>query len=174
MIVSVGTRRAAVGGDEPTASFGASRVLREATAVEPGEAPGNPARCVVEILRRGGGLMPRALLGGVYTPGGENELVIEVGSSGSSLAGAPTCVSQLWRPLVPGLPDEFALPSVDGLLRSALPPGLVVLDRAAFDPVESSPLAFELVAELLAIVLGAMSTGQDIEKVTRAAIEAWP
>jgi hypothetical protein len=50
----------------------------------------------------------------------------------------------------------------------------VVLDRAAFDPVESSPLAFELAAELLAIVLGAMSTGQDIEKVTRAAIEAWP
>lgn len=118
--------------------------------------------------------MPRALLGGVYAPGGENELVIEVGTSGPSFAGAPTCASQLWRPLVPGLPEEFALPSVNGLLRIALPPGRVVLDRAAFDPVESSPLAFELAAELLALVLGAMSTGQDIENVTRSAIEAWP
>ena len=94
-------------------------------------------RCVVGILRHGGGLVPGALLGGYYTPGGAEEVVVEVGASGSALAGAPTCASALARPLVPGLPIEFARSVEAGLLRSALPPGIVVVDRGAFDPVES-------------------------------------
>ena len=174
MIISVGTRRAAVLGDEPTATFDRSQTLRASVPGVPSEMPLQAVRCVVEILRHGGGLMPRALLGGYYTPGRADELVIEVGVSGSVAAGTPTCASALARPLVPGLPIEFARSVEAGLLRSALPPGIVVVDRAAFDPVESSPLAFELAAELLAVALGAMSAGRVVEDAARAAVEAWP
>lgn len=118
--------------------------------------------------------MPRALLGAAYTPGGGGELLIEAQTSGVSTSGNPSCRSQLSRALVPGLPDEFARSVVDGLVRRALPGGRITVDRAAFDPVESSPLAFELAAELLATVLYAASMELDVEKAALAAIEAWP
>ncbi|MBD8060142.1 hypothetical protein IC607_14320 [Cellulomonas sp. JH27-2] len=174
MIISVRTRRAAVLGDELTATFDVIRTLRASVPGVPSEMPLQAVRCVVEMLRHGGGLMPRALLGGFYTPARAGEILIEVGASVSTAAEIPTCASALGRPLVPGLPIEFARSVETGLLRSALPPGIVVVDRGAFDPVESSPLAFELAAELLAVTLGAMSAGRDVEDVVRAAVEAWP
>lgn len=88
--------------------------------------------------------------------------------------GKHSCKSRLWTPLIPGLPDEFAQSVVDGFIRRPLPAGRIVVDRAAFDPVESTPLAFELAAELLAIVLHAMLMGREVEQSARAAIEAWP
>jgi hypothetical protein len=174
VIVSVGTRRVAVLSDEPTAAFTAARTLRTAVAGTHSEMPLQAVRCVVEILRHGGGLMPRALLGGHYAPGGSDELTVELGTSGSAVHGTPTCSSALARLLVPGLPLEFAHSVEAGLLRRPLPPGFVVVDRAAFDPVESSPLAFGLAAELLAVALGAMAAGQAVDDPVRAAVEAWP
>ncbi len=58
--------------------------------------------------------------------------------------------------------------------RCRLPAGRIVVDRAAFDPVESSPMAFELASELLAIVRHAILMGREVEQPARAAIEAWP
>lgn len=174
MIIPVGSRTASVLDDEPTALFGAERVIRESL---PGPANGNPlhpARAVVEVIRHGGGLMPRALLGGAYGPDGQGELVIDVPTSGASLDGTPSCTSRLSRALVPGLPDEFAQSVVGGLVRRALPNGRTVIDRAAFDPTDSSPLAFELAAELLAGVIYAMSAELDVERAAHDAIEAWP
>ncbi|MBO3094996.1 hypothetical protein [Cellulomonas dongxiuzhuiae] len=174
MIISVGSRRAAVVGDESTAAFATEGVVRETTSSHAASTSDAPARCVVEILRRGGGLMPRALVGGAFTPHEGEDLVIEVRTSGTEPAGAPTCASTLWSPLVPGLPEEFVRPSVAGVLKGGLPAGRFTLDRAAFDPVESSPMAFELAGELLAVVLGAMSGGRDVEESARSTIGAWP
>ncbi|MBO3089225.1 hypothetical protein [Cellulomonas dongxiuzhuiae] len=174
MIISVGSRRAAVVEDESTAVFDAEGVVRETTPSHAASTSSSPARCVVEILRQGGGMMPRALVGGTFTPHEGKDLVIEVRTSGPALAGVPTGASNLWDPLVPGLPEEFARPSVAGVLRAGLPSGQFVLDRAAFDPVESSPMAFELAGELLAVVLGAMSGGRDVEESARSTIGAWP
>lgn len=174
MIVSMGTRRVSILEDEPTASFSVERVLRETIAGEPRQNGFLSVRATVEILRHGGGMMPRALLGGVLTASERGELLIEVQTSGPGAQGSRTCTSQLSKPLIPGLPDEFAKTAMDGLVRRARPSGRIVVDRAAFDPVESSPLAFELAAELLSIVLDASSMERDVELAVRDAVEAWP
>jgi hypothetical protein len=157
MIMSLGTRQASVIGDELTASFAAVRTILESVQTKVSRDALRPGRAVVEIVRHHGGMMPRALLGGAFTPS-ENkaDLLVEVQTSGAGSSGKPSCKSQLWTPLIPGLPDEFAQSVVDGFIRRPLPAGRVVVDRAAFDPVESSPLAFELAAELLATVLHAI------------------
>ncbi|UYY81980.1 hypothetical protein OIT41_02570 [Arthrobacter sp. YA7-1] len=175
MIISLGTRRASVIDDELTASFTLGRTILESVQTKSSREPLRPVRAVVEIVRHGGGLMPRALLGGAFTPGEDGaDLLIEVQTSGEDYAGKPSCKSRLWTPLIPGLPDEFAHSVVDGFIRRPLPAGRIVVDRAAFDPVESSPMAFELAAELLAIVLHSSSMGRGVERSARAAIEAWP
>jgi hypothetical protein len=61
----------------------------------------------IELIQFGGGLSPRALLGGTFISGG-NDLVFEVGSTGPMTLGAVRrCRSLLGRPLVSGLPAEF-------------------------------------------------------------------
>lgn len=175
IVISLGTRRASVIGDELTASFALGRTVLESVQTKSSRDALRPARAVVEIVRHGGGLMPRALLGGAFTPSEDGaDLLIEVQTSGEDCTGKPSCKSRLWTLLIPGLPDEFAQSVVDGFIRRPLPAGRIVVDRAAFDPVESSPLAFELAAELLAIVLHAMLMGREVEQSARAAIEAWP
>lgn len=111
--------------------------------------------------------MPRALLGGVFTPDGGKELLVEVFTSGRGSQGQPTCESRLSSPLIPGLPDEFAHSVVGGLVGGRLSGGRVIVDRAAFDPVESSPMAFGLAAGLLSVVLESLSEGRDVERVVR-------
>jgi hypothetical protein len=175
MIISSGTRQASVIDDEPTASFALGRTILESVQTKSSRDALRPVRAVVEIVRHGGGLMPRALLGGAFTPREDGaELLIEVQTSGEGGTGKPSCKSRLWTPLVPGLPGEFVQSVVDGFIRRPTPAGRIVVDRAAFDPVESSTMAFELAAELLAIVLHAMLVGREVEKSARAAIEAWP
>lgn len=173
MIISTNARRASAIADEPTAAYPSSATREQAISV-PASEPTRTVRATVEILRHAGGLMPRALVGGAFTPSTEARLVVEVATSGSSVGGSPTCVSQLAKPLVPGLPDEFASSVVDGLIRRAPRGGRIVVDRAAFDPVESSPLAFELAAELLAVVLAAEALGGDVASAARGALETWP
>jgi hypothetical protein len=128
---------------------------------------------MVEILRQSGGMSPRALIGGTWTPRVDDGLLVEVGFSGRGLGGVPTCVSVLSRPLVPGLPEEYAQPVVDALLDAGLPSGRIVIDRAGHDPVDSSPSAFRAAAELLAVVLVAESVGGDVEAIAGEAIGRW-
>lgn len=122
--------------DEPTASFALSRVILESVQTKSSRDTLRPVRAVVEIVRHHGGLMPRALLGGTFTPSeDEADLLIEVQTSDGHSTGKPSCKSHLWTPLIPGLPDEFAQSVVDGFIRRPLPAGRIVVDRAAFDPV---------------------------------------
>jgi hypothetical protein len=63
-----------------------------------------------------------------------------------------------------------------GLLRvqDLLPAGLLKIDRAGHDEVESSPLSFELAAELLVVVIAAELTQGDVSTQVRRRVEAWP
>jgi hypothetical protein len=105
---------------------------------------------------------------------GSGEVVLAVGVSGDDLDGELKVVSQLGRPLAAGLPAEFATAVVDGLRRRPLPAGRLLVDRAGHDPVDSSPLAFELAAELLATVVATRAVAGDVESAVRAVVEAWP
>ncbi|MDQ0028783.1 hypothetical protein [Arthrobacter bambusae] len=174
MIIATGTRRAWIDQDGLGAAFVAERIIHKSVPGWPKEICARPSRAVVEILRFGGGLMPRALLGGIFQPSCAGELVVEVGATGKTVAGVPSCASQLSSSMVPGLPDEFARSVADGLVARPLPAGLIVVDRAAFDPVDSSPFAFILAAELLTAVLEAKSLDRNVKEAARAAIEAWP
>jgi len=140
MIVSIGPRRAALAVDVPSAAFVAASVERD-TFPAVGD-DGEAVRVVVEVLRQHGGMAPRALIGGKFEPGGTDLLVdVSISERGKERR---TCRSQLGRRLVPGLPSEFAWPVFDGLRRAAkLPAGQLTVDRAGYDPVESSPLMFE-------------------------------
>jgi hypothetical protein len=148
-------------------------VIQKSLSRERSPLPLVPARAVVEILRRGGGLMPRALLGATFTPTGSTEMLITVRTSGPNAAGEPSCVSQLAGDLVPGLPDEFGHAVVEGIAKKALLPGRFEIDRSAFDPVESSPFAFGLAADILAVVLEAIASGRETEHDVRTAIDGW-
>ena len=172
MIVTVGPRKAAVLEDEPTAAYPWDRLVTETAAATTAE-HGVTARATVEILREAGGMLPRALVGGHFVPD-EGDPVIEIAVSDANLQDGTSVVSRLWRPLVPGLPAEFANAVVDGLRRRPIPRGLLRIDRAGYDPVESSPLAFELAAELLATVIAARAGNRDIESEVRTAIRGWP
>ncbi|GAB3566857.1 hypothetical protein GCM10027405_26460 [Arthrobacter alkaliphilus] len=174
MIIATGTRRVWIDQDGLGAAFVADRIIHRSVPSWPNENFARPSRAVVEILRFGGGLRPRALLGGVFQPSRAGELVVEVGATGKTVAGVSSCASQLSSSMVPGLPDEFAQSVAGGLVARPLPGGLIVVDRAAFDPVDSSPFAFFLAAELLAAVLEAKSLDRNVEEAARAAVEAWP
>jgi hypothetical protein len=68
MIISLGTRQASVIDDELTASFTLGRTILESIQTKSSPDALRPVRAVVEIVRHGAGLMPRALLGGAFTP----------------------------------------------------------------------------------------------------------
>jgi hypothetical protein len=68
--------------------------------------------------------------------------------------------------LVPGLPPEFAQAALDGLARVPAQwdsGGLIVVDRAAYDEVDSSPVAFEFASRLLVLTLLARLAGSDLD-----------
>lgn len=67
MIVNVGPRSAAVVADEAPAVYSADRVDCEEIDADVAMITAGPMRAVVEILRRTGGLAPRALVGGIFT-----------------------------------------------------------------------------------------------------------
>jgi hypothetical protein len=174
VIVTIGPRFAAVSADEPTAVYLVERVRCETVDGADTVAGSAPARAVVEILRQNGGLAPRALVGGIFVPS-DGSLTVKVGSARDAPASPATCKSQLWRqPFVAGLPEEFAGPVMTGIVRRPrLPSGDLSIDRAGYDPVESSPFAFELAAELLCVVLAAQLAGQDVESAVRDTVASW-
>ncbi|WP_188197808.1 hypothetical protein [Nonomuraea sp. SYSU D8015] len=125
-------------------------------------------RASIEFHRRVGGLPQRAMLGGTMTWSGGDELRVEVRTSGRiDLDAAPSYEGALGHPLVPGLPGEFGAAVMAALLAEADQAGTMVVDRAAYDPVESSIVAFGAAAVLLAAVL----RGTDSGTAVRAKLE---
>jgi hypothetical protein len=151
MIVDLGTRALVIAEDEPSAAYSAGPPLTIELAT--GVASPEASRALVELLRFHGGMAPHALVGGAYRPGGDT-LTVHIGEQ-LALSRRRTCRAALGRKrLFPGLPHELIEPALGGLSRTLdLGPGVVVLDRFGFDPVETSPLVTELAAELLGRVL---------------------
>jgi hypothetical protein len=165
--------QAAVYHDEVLATFvesGSEQARRPA-----GEDLGRSARVVVEVQRRFGGLAPRALLGAEFIVNSGAETVFHVGFS--AIPDPPAaCPSRLWtRPFTVGLPEEFAPAVLDGLVAEGAtwPPGVLRVDRAGFDEVESSSVIFEQTATALARALAASLRGTDIEEELRTLMLKW-
>ncbi|HEX5496436.1 MAG TPA: hypothetical protein VFX70_17890 [Mycobacteriales bacterium] len=142
------------------------------------EGVGRPVRMLVEVLRRFGGHVPRALLGGEFLPAGrDHSATIEVGYvAGAGESAVASCPSRLWnRPFCAGLPEEFASAVLDGLVDTGarLPPGVLRVDRAGFDEVESSAWVFGLAANVLGCGLVAMFTDANVEAEIRRLISTW-
>jgi len=173
MIVDLGSRAAALLEDEATATYASTRLVRVDLLPTAGSTI-RQRRRLIEVLWRSGGLQPHALLGGEYIPGG-SALQVEIAIGSRRSRGRP-CRSQLaQRRLKVGLPDEYAESVVGGLARTLhLPSGLVRVDRAGYDPVESSLLAFELAAELLGRSLSSSMAAWPDPAVLRAWLEALP
>jgi hypothetical protein len=179
MIVSrLGGRRAAIRPDEPSAAYTAVHTARRE---RPGPADGRrgrPARTVVELRRVYGGATMRALLGASFAPGAAGAAAVEVRhGTPLELDAACGCRSELGGPLAAGLPSDF-VPAVLGALTGApgerpLPPGLLRVDRAAFDPLGSGTEAFALAAALLRQAIAAQVLGGDPVAVIRAALNRW-
>jgi hypothetical protein len=180
MIIEQAGRRVAVGADEPAARYQGGDVLstRLTAAVMPGALA--PLRMSVEILRRQGGMMSRALLGGEFQVGASGllDLQVLVADQPLTVGAAATCPSSLATPLVPGLPRDFAptvLTALSDLQHgaAALPAGLLRVDQAAHDEIGSSTSSFALAATMLTQVLAATLLGSDVEAAVRAAVARW-
>jgi hypothetical protein len=83
-----------------------------------------------------------------------------------TLGASRTYASLLKGVLVPGLPPEFAQATLDGVVRVPAhrdSGDLIVVDRAAYDEVDSSPVAFEFAGGLLVLALLARLAGSDLD-----------
>lgn len=179
MIISVEPARASISIDDGSARYPHSQSLRRA---QPGLALGAdaaPVRALVELRLQQGGMAPRALLGGEFTPseGTETTFEVMVAAEPLALGRSATCRSELGLPLVAGLPAEFAESvltrlAVNGGARP-LPSGIFRVDRAGHDEVESSPWVFGRAARLLRRVIDARLRGLDPAVEARAELQSW-
>lgn len=131
---------------------------RSVTAELPSRGDGPARRAVVELRRDLGGLIMRALIGGEFRPGaGPTRYEVPVGRAAFDNGDEATCPSRLGRPLIPGLPADFADSALAGLTADAdadrLPGGRLRVDRAAYDLMGSSEAAFFQAARLLRAAL---------------------
>lgn len=165
--------------DEDISGYSAAQVLsavRPAGELPPGK---SQARALVEVQRRLGGLSPRALLGGEFIAGEGEQTRLEVAVSGFSLfdgTAEPTRSGRLWkRPFNLGLPEEFgsAVLSGVGSTEDPLPAGLLRVDRAGFDLVNSSEHIFEMAGSLLVTTIAAIVYGLNIEAEAKTVISRW-
>jgi len=139
------------------------------------ESQGREGRLVVEVQRRFGGLAPRALLGAEFVAGPGIQTLYQVGF-GENADRPATCPSRLWtRPFSVGLPQEFAPAVLGGLLAGDVvwPAGVLRVDRAGFDEIESSAVVFAQTATALARALYATLHGADVEAELRALLLTW-
>ncbi|MGH3855235.1 MAG: hypothetical protein ACRDR6_17425 [Pseudonocardiaceae bacterium] len=124
-------------------------------------------------------MMARALLGGEFCSATNQKTSFEVlvADEPLGLGNPTTCASRLGRPLVPGLPDDFAQAVLVGLSAEpelpTLPAGTLHVDRAGHDEVNSSSMAFQLAGGLLRAVFASMSSGGDMEAEIRNLMRAW-
>jgi hypothetical protein len=144
-------------------------------------------RALVEVQRRCGGMAPRAVVGGEFVVGAGAETIFEVsvgaghdalvadGHAGLSAA-IPGRLSAAW-PFFAGLPAEFAASTLRGLVDSScagsLPPGTLIVDRAAFDEVESAGPVFAQASAALCCALAAKLHGLDVNAELRVVMGAW-
>ncbi len=140
--------------------------------------PGSAVRAVVEIHRALGGMIMRALLGGEFTPDPEATTTAFVVPHGGELTfgASADCASELGRPLVAGLPQDFAdavLLGLSGDASAALPAGPLCIDRAAVDEVGSSETAFRLAADLLVRTIDSLLRGADPSDAVHRAMDSW-
>jgi hypothetical protein len=168
MIVELDGRAAvSLTGENPTAAYPCARMTTTGTPAADIAPPPSEIRLVVELKRNLGGMTMRALIGGTFVPG-PSPVRYEVCIMADGFdAGQPTtCESTLGRPLVPGLPRDFADAAVRGLTanpaQDPLPPGLLRVDRAGHDVMGSSEAAFEQAAALLRGAFSATVTGADV------------
>lgn len=169
MIFELQAGRVSIVDDEATAAY--AGVRRETTLPTVSPTPTQPhcTRMVLELMIFAGGMLPRALLGGRFIPGHGGGVTISMQTTEDDPDQPATCRSMLGSALLPGLPAEYA----DGVLlgiRSPvrLPPGSLVLDRAAHDLVESSARAFSICSTLLLAAFAAELEGQDVEEAVLA------
>lgn len=140
---------------------------------------GQDARAVVEIQRALGGMRMRALLGGAFTPDpGGATTAFEIPVGGPLGIGSPAeCDSELGRRLVAGMPEDFADAAMSGLAGAeddaGMPAGVLRVDRAAFDEVDSSETAFRLAGDLLRHAIRALTAGLDPQAAARTTVDAW-
>lgn len=169
LLVRHGPWQIAVGDDDGGASYAVDDWL-EWSEPDPGSPPESrtdTVRAVVEVRRAAGGVSPRALIGGEMRHSGHGARQVRVGqSSKMTLGAARTCASLVRGMLVPGLPPEFAQAALDGAVRVPARWGsgdLMVVDRAAYDEVDSSPAAFEFAGGILVLALIARLAGSDLD-----------
>jgi hypothetical protein len=133
----------------------------------------------VELLRYHGGMTTRALLGGEFVPdtGTQTRYEVHVIDDSPSLGVETTCASSLSKPFVVGLPQEFAQDALTSVAASIgendLPAGLLRVDRAGYDEVDSSQRAFQLAGNLLRHVLTATLYSADVEADARETMQRW-
>lgn len=166
----------AIGEGDLEAKYSAMEWLRSSQAAE--GMSSSPTRMHVEVLRRFGGIAPRALIGAQFTPGPGNRTQVNVGVAGFGLFDAddqPTCPSVLGnQPFTVGLPDEFARAVVSALGEGpTFPAGTLTIDRAGFDLISSSAMIFEQAASALKTVFAARLSGQDADTAARSLLSTW-
>jgi hypothetical protein len=126
-------------------------------------------RVTLELRRAFGGMIMRALIGGEFvpTPGGVVRFEVQIAAAPFDSGVAATCESELGKPLVPGLPEDFAPSVLAGLgtEEAPLPPGTLLIDRAGYDLMGSSESAFYQVARLLRAAVAATLADNDVPAV---------
>lgn len=176
MMLVEGGRRVAIRGDEPTAMYTPTGVVRSrcGSSAEPRCA----FRIVVELRQSFGGMVSRALLGAEFVPDSSRSVTtFETHFSGYLVSGAAAeCRSELGGSLVAGLPRDFSDAAHEGIFGESvekLPSGLLRIDRAAFDEVGSSEKAFHRAGVLLARVSVASLSGADPIRSAREVMGEW-
>jgi len=165
--------------DDLNAAYAAAKELTKSVPADAGAAV-DDVRVLIEVQRRLGGIMPRALLGGRFVFGVGQTTQVEVAVAGFDMLNAgdqPTCRSRLSkRPFSAGLPEDFGDVVLRGLAGGSEPPlpaGILRVDRAGFDTMNSAEPIFVQAAALLRISIAAALWGQDPEPNLRRAIESW-
>lgn len=88
----------------------------------------------------------------------------------------PSRLSPNW-PYIAGLPAEFATSVLSVLTGDpaspTLPPGVLRLDRAAFDEIESSSAVFAQASAVLDCAISAAVRGLDVDHEVRKLVSTW-
>ncbi len=170
----------AVNIDDAQGNYDVSQRLQASIQSAEKRPPTLEARALVEVQRRFGGIAPRALLGGQFVAGHGITTEFEVCVSKLDMLeseGGPTCSSQLWtQPFLVGLPIYLARGVMRGfteLTHTPLPPGVLTVDRAGFDIMNSAEPVFAQAASLLTQVLAGIIYERELEPAICGVVAKW-
>jgi hypothetical protein len=152
--------------DNDSARYESDHILRSNAAAALIWSP-TPMRFVLELRRGLGGMVMRALVGAAFIPGPElTRFEVMTAAAPFDSGIASSCVSELGKPLIPGLPQDFASSVLAGLTNESsqdpLPAGTLRVDRAGYDLMGSSEAAFFQAAKLLRSAFSATATRDDV------------